>query len=345
MSVPTDFDGAAALLAAARRPADVFGADETDATHIYRELAKLLHPDRARTADTAAATAAFAHLTTLWASRRGVPVTIASRRHNYSVGALLASDDLANFYAATITDPAASEDVVLKVGRDPGCNDLIAAEALTLRHIAAHAERGFEPYVPRLLDGFSYREATTGVRRTTNVFAQQAEFVSLAEVRAAYPDGIDPRDAAWMWRRLLVAIGHAHRAGVVHGAVLPEHVLIHPAEHGLMLVNWCYSAIDGGCVPAVIPRYEKWYPPEVTRGERPGPGTDIHLATRCVVALVGARIPAPLARFARGCTQTSLAARPNDAWEVLAELDETLRRLYGPRTFRPFTMPAGRTSH
>ena len=65
--------------------------------------------------------------------------------------------------------------------------------------------------------------------------------------------GVDPRDAAWMWRRLLVALGFAHRAGVLHGAVLPEHVLIHPGEHGLVLVDWCYSV--PGCHPGRAPPY------------------------------------------------------------------------------------------
>jgi hypothetical protein len=34
------------------------------------------------------------------------------------------------------------------------------------------------------------------------------------------------------------------------------------------------------------------------------------------------------------------AGRPQDAWRLLAEFDELLERLYGPRTFRPFAMPA-----
>ncbi len=32
--------------------------------------------------------------------------------------------------------------------------------------------------------------------------------------------------------------------------------------------------------------------------------------------------------------------RPQDAWRLLAELDDLLGRLYGPRRFRPFAMPA-----
>ena len=137
-------------------------------------------------------------------------------------------------------------------------------------------------------------------------------FRNLAEVRDAFPGGVDPRDAAWMWRRLLVAVGAAHRAGLIHGAVLPEHVMIHPGEHGLVLVDWCYS----GPVPAVrlrtaVRRYLDWYPPEVLAGEPAGPDLDIWLATRCMTELVGPRMPAPMAAFARGCLLASPAgARP-----------------------------------
>jgi hypothetical protein len=50
-----------------------------------------------------------------------------------------------------------------------------------------------------------------------------------------------------------------------------------------------------------------------------------------------------MAAFARGCLLASPGRRPQDAWRLLAELDELLElleRLYGPRTFRPFAMPA-----
>jgi hypothetical protein len=71
----------------------------------------------------------------------------------------------------------------------------------------------------------------SGIQRRVNLIGRLTGFRSLAVVRTAFPAGIDPRDAAWIWRRLLDAVGAAHRAGVIHGAVLPEHVMIHPAEH------------------------------------------------------------------------------------------------------------------
>jgi hypothetical protein len=55
--------------------------------------------------------------------------------------------------------------------------------------------------------------------------------------------------------------------------------------------------------------------------------------------LMGDQAPAPLRAFLRGCPLPVPEARPRDAWLLLAELDDILDRLYGPRTFRPFTMP------
>ena len=65
------------------------------------------------------------------------------------------------------------------------------------------------------------------------------ELYSLEEVRAAYPAGIDARDMAWMWRRLLTVLGFVHEQRLVHGCVTPDHVLIEPREHKLVLIGWC----------------------------------------------------------------------------------------------------------
>jgi hypothetical protein len=125
----------------------------------------------------------------------------------------------------------------------------------------------------------------------------------------------------------------------VHGAVLPEHVLIQPAEHGLVLVDWCYAAIGpDDRTPALVAARRDWYPAEVTAKAAPGPGTDIAMAARCMAELMGERMPRALRSFVDGCGRSALRQRPDDAWRLLAELDAVLKRLYGPRKFRPFTV-------
>jgi serine/threonine protein kinase len=331
---------ALARLDRARGPADLFGTDTAEAARTYRSLARLLHPD----ATGGRTTGDFTRLNALWRGYNGGgAVTITTRRHAYRLGAKRASGDLAELYDASYDDPRGRR-AVIKLPRDPGDGDLLEREAVALRQLPKDGNNRFLPYVPRLIESFRHRDAGTGAERRANAVVPLDGFHSLAEVRAAYPAGVDPRDAAWMWRRLLVALGFAHRAVVLHGAVLPEHVLIHPGEHGLVLVDWCYSVPgcytpNTGRVPAMVDRYADWYPPEVPAREQASEATDIYLATRCMTYLMGDKAPKPLLLFAKGCLLASPRRRPRDAWRLLAEFDELLERLYGPRRFRPFAMP------
>ncbi|HEY0636329.1 MAG TPA: lipopolysaccharide kinase InaA family protein [Pseudonocardiaceae bacterium] len=322
---------ALAAVRAARTPADLFGPDHD--VRRYRRLARLVHPDTGGTA------AAFARLDEFW--RAGAPaagtVTVRTRRHSYELGAPFARGDLATLYR--------SGPHLVKLARDPAANDLMDREARALRRLAADGDERFRPYVPGFVEAFTHRDARTGARRRTVVTRYVPGLRSLAEVHAAYPEGLDPRDAAWMWRRLLVALGLAHRCGLVHGAVLPEHVLIHPGEHGLVLVDWCHSTDLGATVPAMVAGRASWYPAEVAGRAPAGPATDLAMAARCMAYLMGDRAPRPLRLFLRGCLAVNPAHRPQDAWRLLAELDELLGRRYGPRRFRPFHLPAADRGH
>ncbi|MFI7081812.1 serine/threonine protein kinase [Micromonospora sp. NPDC049903] len=319
-------DEAIRLVTAARDDHDLFGADAPERR--YRELVTALHPDRldrAAPGVRADATDAFVRVTTRWRARR---VTVL---HGYRCGAPAHSGDLADLYDV-------GGDRLLKLPREASDNDLMIREQRALRRLADHGDPRWLPYVPRLVDTFAHQDPATGAERQVTVLATAPGLHSLVDVRRAYPDGLDARDVAWMWRRLLVALGLAHRAGVVHGAVLPPHVLIEPDAHGVVLVDWCFATEPGGVVPALVPDHQEWYPAEVTERRPCGPGTDIDMATRCMTWLMGLHAPDELLAFAAGCRQRSLSSRPDDAWRLLGEFDEVLHRLYGPRTFRPFTL-------
>ncbi|ARF54100.1 molecular chaperone DnaJ [Streptomyces gilvosporeus] len=337
-AAPGTRPAARAALAAARTPADLFPADDAAAVRLHRRLARLLHPDTVPEPERAGAEAEFARLETLW--RRRTATTLTTRHRTYTLGPVVSSGDLAVLRAASYDHDGTRHRALLKIPRAVTDNDLMEREARALNRLARRGAARHRVYAPRLMESFRHRDPDSGVERRVNCLARMEGWYSLAEVRAAHTDGLDPRDAAWMWRRLLVALGWAHRTGLVHGAVLPDHVLIHPERHGLVLVDWCYSTALGDRVPALVERHRDSYPPEVT-GRRPATeATDIHLASRTLAALMGDRTPPSMRAFLRGCTLPAEARRPHDAWRLLAELDELLDRLYGPRTFRPFTMPA-----
>ncbi|RSM98777.1 molecular chaperone DnaJ [Nonomuraea sp. WAC 01424] len=276
---------AAAIVDGARSAQELFAGDSP--ARVYRRLARALHPDLAPGGEEA-----FKRLVTLWETyRRG------QRVGDFLVGPPLHKGGTAVLYPA---GRGAERDSLLKVARDPAGGRLLVREAAALRRIAAEGDPRFLPYVPRLVASFRYRGG--GVVRQANVISRApAGFVTLEHVGT----GLDPRDVAWIWRRLLVAAGLAHRAGVAHGAVLPRHVLVHPLDHGLVLVDWCH-------------------------GDRLDERADIAGLTGCVDHLMGA-CPRRMRAFVRGC----LLRPPSDAWELLRELDELLDDLYGPRTYRP----------
>ncbi len=227
-------------------------------------------------------------------------------------------------------------------------SERLMSEAFILTNLRKEIDPSGEPFIPELVNVGLNDDA-----EWTNSFMNLDGFYTLEQVSAEH-GALDPRDAAWMFRRLLAALGHAHVAGVVHGAPLPPHVLIHPEQHGLVLVDWSHAF-----VPDVIEYnpesvrmakgYESWYPAEAVDGKpgRVGRRTDIYLAAQTMVWLMGGD-PALLMfnvdtdRKTRAFFSALLGPperRPNYAFDVLGLYTDLIEKLYGARRFRPFSMP------
>ncbi len=369
-----DLEQCTQRLREAQSPEDVFGSFEgsgeeqlKQATVVYRQLAKAVHPDRYRqNGDQTAAHEAFKALQYWWREAQakiklGIygtvrttkpePLLVQSGRRKYAVGEQMARGDICNLYLCTsATDPKSA---VFKVAREPRDNDLMANEARILKQLLANKEWSkFHAYLPQIYDAFGYKDAAS-VTRHANVISYLDGFYSLKEVQAEYPNGVEAKDMAWIWRRLLVALGLAHVNHIIHGAVLPDHVLIQPELHGLTLIDWTCAVAFGDPdgldehIQALSLEYEPWYPQEVLSKKPPVPGTDIYMAAQCMVYLLGGNpltgeipkaVSKPIARFFRGCLLPNPKSRPQEAWALIEEFDELIERLWGPKTFRLFSM-------
>lgn len=293
----TTFEEAAARIAAASTFADlVDGTGVGIERQAYRSLAKIVHPDAADSHRRQPANEAFAKLNDLYKGRR---------------------QQQEPTFRGDLADLFEDGDLLVKVARGRAVNDLLAAEATALRRLRTHGRADYRAYAPELTDSFDYHG------RTTNVVKRQRGFRSLAETA-----DLDPGDLLWVWRRLLAGLGWAHHAGVVHAAVFEEHVLIDPRVRGLVLVDWCYSAAVGARPKALIARREAEYPPEIPAAKPVTAATDIHLATSLMKRLFGPDMPLPLRRFADGCLYDAPRMRPQNAWRLLAELDEIIPSRY-----------------
>jgi hypothetical protein len=372
-----ELDHLSTLLSKARGPEEVFGtltgtrAEMLDAARkVFRQMAKVAHPDvYQETTDFERAGAIFKRLTTLWEQAQlrieqgiygraeiketFVPFMIHTGTRQYSIEHLLTRGDLCMLYTGSFTLAGRQTRGLLKIPMKPGDNDLMANEARILHHL--QASEGYEKlrhFVPQLVDSFSYIEQESGVVRNMNIFTHIDGFYSLKEVREAYPEGIDPKDMAWIWRRVLIALNFAHSNHIIHGAVLPTHIMIHPEQHGLVLIDWSYAVLrpdeTGERISAVSGSYRDWYPAEVFAHEEPTPGLDITMAAKCMIDLLGgdphkrtlpATLPWQLQSYFKGCTLPNPRQRPQDAYALLQDFDTLIERLWGPKKFHVFTMP------
>jgi hypothetical protein len=375
----TELDRITHLLERATTPEEVFGALNSsgparlvELKQRYHRLAKVSHPDvypdaRAR----AVAQAAFTRLTEWYlqaearvkagsygsagaygnAGAGPDQVVLQTQTRTYTLGGTFTESGIYNLYSGRCAEGARSTPVTLKIVRDPQYNDLAHNEIQILRLLqGGQAAAKFSAYLPPLKDAFQL--GTAGEVRQVAVYEETEGWYSLEEVRQAYPAGVDPRDMAWIWRRLLVVLGFAHLNAVIHGTVLPDAIRIQPEQHGLILGNWSAAIQNphatGEVIPVIHARYAAWYPEEILNSESPLPGSDIYLAARCMAYLLGgspgsgrcpAAVPAPIRSFLRGCTLPGKRSRPQDAWQLKDEFDELLHRLWGERKFHPFFMP------
>jgi hypothetical protein len=181
-----------------------------------------------------------------------------------------------------------------------------------------------------------------------NVFLARDGFFTLAAIRERYPAGLDARHLAWLFKRMLVAAGLARQGGVVHGAILPPHVLVHAENHGIQLVDWIQSVKIGRPISVIPTRYRDWYPPEILNREPAVAASDIYLAAKCLIYAAGGdpvgqrwpdSVPIEMRRFVNTCLFSSPHKRPQDAWQLHEEFDELLRQLFGSPKYHPLAMP------
>jgi serine/threonine protein kinase len=282
------------------------------------------------------------------AARKG-PIAISVRGRTHMVGELLCHGDLCDLYHCEYDDGSGTKrPAVLKIVQHARDNDLADAERSSLSTIATATGSSlvdFAPYYPTVVDSFMLKGTSN---RRVNIFAPLAEHVGADAVCAAYRSGIDFRDMAWMFRRTLSAIGLAHRRGIVHGAVLPQHLMLRLSNHGATLVDWCYSVPVGQSIKAISEVHRYWYPPEVLRKEPATAATDIYMAAKLALVLIGGdpqlpsvpgRVPDRIGSFLASCCISSPSRRPQDAWDLHEEFGELMQKLVGKPKFRHFQMP------
>jgi serine/threonine protein kinase len=334
------------------RPEDLFGqlgtAPLAEGKKLFKRFARICHEDRyIRPDDKHVAHEAFTRVSALWTEAQAriakgiyglsAPTTnakIRTKRSAYSVHGVVAGGDFSNVYRAT--NESDGLEVLIKIAVTGRNNDMLEREARALPVLQKALLSAFpkEPrpiLFPSLIETFVFNNG-----RRANVLSWQPGFRPLTDLLKAFPSGADPRHFVWIWNRLLTLLGIAHGQRIVHGAVLPSHILIHPETHELLLSGWTFSTPIGQAVPALSADYQTWYPaPEIAAKRVAGSGTDIFMAARSMQKLLGSRndIPPRFKTFLAACTIPGTARRPSDALALFDDFQEVAKATYGPRRF------------
>lgn len=268
----------------------------------------------------------------------------------------IAVGSFTTLYRCRSTAHPKAPEMILKVARDARTNPLLVNEAQVLRNLRERDTRGeFAPFLPKIEASFELPESPArraNVLRMDEAIRSSDDLYTLAEVRAHYSQGLDARDMAWIWRRLLSVLGFVHSQRIVHGAVLPMHVLIEPNEHKLLLIDWCGATSAAGRTDdrqatVFAGGYHDWYKAQHALRGAPSPGVDVGLGARSMIELLGgdpihatfpASIDAGIQRHLMRCVRSGSSAC-QDAWKLLEDFDRLIEVLWGPRVFRKLEMP------
>ena len=169
-------------------------------------------------------------------------------------------------------------------------------------------------------------------RRKTDLEMVAQAYSTLAEI-----------DAIRVLIKLFDTLGYVHRLETVHGAILPHHLIVSPDLSSLMVVDWTHCRPSGSRFGHLPRKYLNWYPREALRGERAIPASDIFMAVKIFLHLVGASsdsqqhlvLSRPMRCLVKACLLESPRMRPDDAWALRDELKETLECHWGIPTLLP----------
>ena len=231
-------------LTQAKMPEEVFGNIQAQRDEMflllqknYRAIAKIAHPDMYHTKPEQILAQTTFQLLTDWLGKAnekiksgeyGRPVDpsktiLQTKKRRYSVDGAYIQEGIFNLYPCSYVEDGRVHRSVLKIVRDWHNNDLAENGARILRILARGEDaETFSPYLPNLVESFVYESG--GVNRQAVILEKYDGWYSWEDVHQVYPKGVDPKDMAWMWRRLLVVLGFSHSKKILHGAVLPRNV-------------------------------------------------------------------------------------------------------------------------
>jgi hypothetical protein len=276
----------------------------------------------------------------------GARVTVGDTR--LRLVALLAHGEISEVHVAE-RDVWPTERLLLKVARRASDRPLLDAEREVLLRLQGSRAKGAEVFtelLPRPVLWGEFLRAGESPRPAVGLRWLPGFRFSLRDARRSLPEGVPPEASVWIWRRLLEALAFLHDSGVVHGSVLPRHLLVQDGDHGLRLVGYSCAGAPGEGRRLVVQEDAALYTRAASEGGPLAAADDVRMSARAVGFALGgdgpeltlpSAVPEELARLVR---ETADEARtPPDPWALRQRVGELGKRLFGGPHFRPLALP------
>ena len=335
-------------------PEDVFGSGDDPAV-VFKKLARVVHPDFNPT-EQKVAVEVFQKLNVLkqeadrriqdgkWGKRVPLPhcVPLAIGKYKAKHGPRIG--DITDLYTIE------GGKTIIKVARNHDDNDLLRAEAEALK-ILTKIDGPVGEGVPELIDNFWIEGMW---KREANVITRFSGFVTAQEIRAKFDlqeDAVKKRTGIWMFKRLLSLLTWVHHFKLVHGAILPPHVMFYPdndgqterdpRKHSIRLVDWCYSVnyTQRTRLSSWVPAWQDHYAPELLEKKFIGPPSDIYMAAQLMTYLCGTLWPVELSKVLLKCLEKDPHKRYQKAGDVLEDWKQAAQAEFGSPQWIDFIVP------
>ena len=330
-------------------PEDVFGSGDDPAV-VFKKLARVCHPDL-NPSEYKMAVETFAKLSGLkdeadkrvskgiWGKRVPLPHCVPLEIGKYKAKPHPRIGDIADLYTVE------GGKTLIKVSRSHDDNDLLRAEVNALKTLAK-IDGPVRQGVPELVDNFWVEGLW---KREANVITRFPGFVTAQEVHSKMP--VDARTSVWMFKRILSLLSWVHHFKLIHGAILPPHVLFYPdndgsadmdeRKHSIRLIDFCYSVdyTQRTRLSSWVPSFQDHYAPELLSKKYIGPSSDIYMAAKLMVYLCGSKFPAALATVLKKCLDPDPEKRYQKAGDVMTDWKEAAKADFGSPKWHFFNLP------
>jgi serine/threonine protein kinase len=268
------------------------------------------------------------------------PEILEGVKYNYKIRSLRAKGDIADIHYATLKEDSFANKYILKKSKFKNTKKVMLNEFDLLVELQTKVGDHYIKYLPIPIEVITKDPGKDEI--VYSVFTYRPGYMNLYQLRELYPNGVDPRHMAWIFNRLINILAVSHSLGIINNGVVPEHILISPQDHGLILLGWLHGTRKGERVQTIPTKYKDWYPEELKSKVPPTPSSDIYMAVKTMLYILGldpqnkdslGKLPKRIQGFYKSCLLDRATMRTDDTWVLVEDFKEVLEDVFGKPKF------------